>query len=329
MVSLFFIGWITKLVCGFSVNNRLLSLSLYELGTPGSEMSFGIGREVMRKGEAARSDKVVLLMGQSDVSDDITVDEGCSVSGITLKIAMDRAGAVGMKSKEDFGRFTSEESLDMVHRLRKDCQAVLVGRVTVERDDCTLTVRRKVTLRDGQEQPSRIVLDPNLTLFSPHQKPYKILTQPDALTYIYHSKTFAESQSTFDKWRSTQNITVAQSSHVNLVSLQNDDTVVDRSKLDSSKIWNHITSELKMSHILVEGGPTTAKAFLPIVDRIILVQANNVEFVTDPIPLGLSVDDLSSTHQYVGNVTTNNDEDIWFFFSKDGLWPTSALQQWP
>ena len=60
---------------------------------------------------------------------------------VTLKIAMDRNGAV-----DDLGdkaeRFTSPASLDAVHRLRRHCDAVLVGASTVARDDPSLTVRR-------------------------------------------------------------------------------------------------------------------------------------------------------------------------------------------
>jgi hypothetical protein len=60
---------------------------------------------------------------------------------VTLKIATDRNGAV-----DDLGdkaeRFTSPASLDAVHRLRRHCDAVLVGAATVARDDPSLTVRR-------------------------------------------------------------------------------------------------------------------------------------------------------------------------------------------
>ena len=75
---------------------------------------------------------------------------------ITLKIAMDRNGAV-----DDLGdkaeRFTSPASLDAVHRLRRHCDAVLVGASTVARDDPSLTVRR-VPLAPRTAQPLRVVL---------------------------------------------------------------------------------------------------------------------------------------------------------------------------
>ena len=83
----------------------------------------------------------------------LTAPQRCEV---TLKIAMDRNGAV-----DDLGdkaeRFTSPASLDAVHRLRRHCDAVLVGASTVARDDPSLTVRR-VPLAPRTAQPLRVVL---------------------------------------------------------------------------------------------------------------------------------------------------------------------------
>ena len=76
---------------------------------------------------------------------------------VTLKLAMDRQGAVDDLSNSSY-RFTSPESLDAVHRLRRASDAVLVGVNTVIRDDPSLTVRR-VPLMPGCAQPLRVVLD--------------------------------------------------------------------------------------------------------------------------------------------------------------------------
>ena len=76
---------------------------------------------------------------------------------VTLKLAMDRQGAVDDLSNSSY-RFTSPESLDAVHRLRRASDAVLVGVNTVIRDDPSLTVRR-VPLVPGAAQPLRVVLD--------------------------------------------------------------------------------------------------------------------------------------------------------------------------
>ena len=75
---------------------------------------------------------------------------------VTVKVAIDANGSVDDLSK-DAGRFTSEECLKQVHKLRKDCCAVLVGANTVIRDDPALTVR----LVDTERQPIRVAIDPN------------------------------------------------------------------------------------------------------------------------------------------------------------------------
>ncbi|CAM9130308.1 unnamed protein product [Ectocarpus sp. 13 AM-2016] len=88
---------------------------------------------------------------------------GRGMPSVTLKLAMDRNGAVDDMS-EGPKRFTSQASLDAVHRIRRDCEAVLVGVGTVVRDDPSLTVRR-VPLNEGQtRQPTRVVLDRTLRL---------------------------------------------------------------------------------------------------------------------------------------------------------------------
>jgi diaminohydroxyphosphoribosylaminopyrimidine deaminase/5-amino-6-(5-phosphoribosylamino)uracil reductase len=78
---------------------------------------------------------------------------------VTLKAAMDVNGVVDGESP---GRFTSEESLDAAHRLRRQCDAILVGVNTIIRDDPILNVRR-VPLEQSS-QPLRIVLDRTLRI---------------------------------------------------------------------------------------------------------------------------------------------------------------------
>ena len=74
---------------------------------------------------------------------------------VTVKLAIDANSSVDDRS-EEAQRFTSEACLDEVHRLRMDCDAILVGAETVERDNPSLTVRRFETER----QPLRVILDP-------------------------------------------------------------------------------------------------------------------------------------------------------------------------
>jgi diaminohydroxyphosphoribosylaminopyrimidine deaminase/5-amino-6-(5-phosphoribosylamino)uracil reductase len=85
---------------------------------------------------------------------------------VTVKLAVDTNGSVDDRSDEA-KRFTSEECLDKVHELRRECDAILVGVNTVIRDNPSLTIRRVKSDR----QPLRIVIDPNQRI----PKPAKLL----------------------------------------------------------------------------------------------------------------------------------------------------------
>jgi hypothetical protein len=102
------------------------------------------------------------LVRYSTRSDADSEDTKSTVTGVTLKIALDATGGAADMAAEKSDRFTCAESLDMVHRLRRVSDAVLVGKKTVVVDDPSLTVRRVPC--DGDEQPLRVVLDPQLTL---------------------------------------------------------------------------------------------------------------------------------------------------------------------
>ncbi len=75
---------------------------------------------------------------------------------ITVKLAVDRTGSVDDRSGAST-RFTSQGCLEKVHELRRDCDAVLVGVETVNRDDPQLNVR----LVPSTRQPLRVVIDPS------------------------------------------------------------------------------------------------------------------------------------------------------------------------
>ena len=75
---------------------------------------------------------------------------------VTVKIAVDANGSVDDAS-EGPKRFTSPGCLEKVHELRRDCDAVLVGVETVNRDDPQLNVR----MVPSTKQPLRVVIDPN------------------------------------------------------------------------------------------------------------------------------------------------------------------------
>ena len=148
---------------------------------------------------------------------------------VTLKLALDRNGAV-----DDLGdkaeRFTSPASLDAVHRLRRHCDAVLVGASTVARDDPSLTVRR-VPLAPRTAQPLRVVLG---------RAPAEAGLLNDGLETVVFSK---------------------------------DD--LDGTGAAALPGVLRTLRQRGVSHLMVEGGPQTARYFLSagLVDRAIVVRA--------------------------------------------------------
>ncbi|KAL7576279.1 hypothetical protein ACA910_018104 [Epithemia clementina (nom. ined.)] len=140
------------------------------------------------------------------------------VIGVTLKIAVDANGGVAELDSQESERFTSPASLDMVHRLRRESDAVLVGRGTVQADNPSLIVRRvppRTTIENNNcdhdshdhdddnsthalnggngrrtpIQPLRVVLDPTLSLpmeqFA-NEKTYQIFDD-GYRTVVYHT----------------------------------------------------------------------------------------------------------------------------------------------
>jgi len=175
---------------------------------------------------------------------------------VTLKIALDRTGAVDdLAGKAE--RFTSPKSLDAVHRLRRDSDAVLVGVGTVERDDPGLTVRR---VGFGRRQPLRVVLDPKL------RSPPGCALLNDGLA---STVVFADAEREIsDLWAALQG-----------------KTDVDVEKLvDLPQMLSTLERRYAVSKIMVEGGPETARRMLDarLVDRAVIIRAP-VTF-KEPVP---------------------------------------------
>ena len=209
---------------------------------------------------------------------------GRKVTGVTLKMAFDQQGGVaeGRVSSQQTpplsGRFTCSESLDMVHRLRRESDAVLVGRATVEADDCTLTVRRvppRIQESTGDiVQPVRVVLDPTRKLL-PHCDKYQIFTDglPTIIYYVRPSSSESNNHhhdpphppqvhvETMDRYPNVQWIGLTP--------------VRDDEGLSIPHILDDLATQRNLSHIMVEGGPATARMFLQDrrVDRAIFVYA--------------------------------------------------------
>ena len=119
-----------------------------------------------------------------------------TIRGITLKMAFDVSGGVACRSETRPERFTCSESLDMVHRLRSNSDAVLIGVGTAMVDNPSLLVRRNITVT---KQPLRVIIDPTLRFItspsssrsSQHNNSYQLLTDgyPVAIFHCRHDTT--------------------------------------------------------------------------------------------------------------------------------------------
>ncbi|KAL3914180.1 MAG: hypothetical protein SGILL_006203 [Bacillariaceae sp.] len=245
------------------------------------------------------------------------------ITGVTLKIALDQQGAVADLSEEKSERFTCAESLDMVHRLRRNSDAVLVGRSTVEIDDCTLTVRRVPPLIIGgqPQQPVRVVVDPALQL---KLEEYKIVADGFP-TVIVHSASAEECNGkgyVKKKHNKFPNVT--------LLGISTTSTDSDTPKLSAKAIHDSLAEACNIHHIMVEGGPSTALQFLAekAVDRVILVKAP-MTFM-DPLPSNITEGTFQSSGlEKIG--TYQLGVDTVECYSRSGLpWPRGAsISDWP
>jgi len=208
---------------------------------------------------------------------------GYSPPGVTLKIALDSNGNIASSSATNVGRFTSPRALDMVHRLRRESDCVIIGANTVLSDNPSLTVRRgyEVSLL---KQPARVVLDPRLRTLSFSDA--KIYREPDAATIVYYS---CESPN-----KSLMASIVASNPLVTFKKLSasddNDKRIPPRAIIDDLK------TRFKFTHMMLEGGGVTAVNFLAacVVDRAIIVKVANFSFLDPAIPSGITSDVLDS-----------------------------------
>jgi len=265
--------------------------------------------------------------------------------GVTLKMAFDQNGGVAnaaqIRQEQQSVRFTCGESLDMVHRLRRDSDAVLVGRTTVEIDDCTLTVRRVHPRQNGENviQPTRVVIDPYQTLL-PNCDRYKIFT--DGLpTIIYHlllektsyddpKKNEDDLSDDSSKPRTVVVETMDQYPNVQWIGLpgysRNDDDDLGSDdgssrNLSVQDILEDLSTNRNIHHVMVEGGPATAKVFLHggIVDRAIFVYAP-MKFEI-PIPSNLSHEDFVKAGLQQIRQSDMGVDHVEYWIRPDLVWP--------
>jgi len=242
-------------------------------------------------------------------------ESNSAVTGVTLKIAFDSQGGVSDLSAEKSERFTCGESLDMVHRLRRVSDAVLVGRSTVEIDDCTLTVRRVPT--EGP-QPTRIIVDPKLEL---DLNKFKIFNDGLA-TIVVYAATDESDKAARDQTKDHSDV-----SFLGLKTINEN----GKERLCTKEMCSILASKYNIHHIMVEGGPNTALSFLKdgTVDRAILVYAP-IEF-KEPLMSNMSTVTLNEAGlEEVGSYSCGVDT-IKCFSRPDESWPSieDDVSSWP
>ena len=267
-----------------------------------------------------------VLVHSSTGSDDASLDgsskdEGTEGVLVTLKIALDATGGAADLAATKSKRFTCEQSLDMVHRLRASSDAVLIGRSTVVADNPSLTIRRSVPDWDGERQPLRVVIDPTLSLLrNETTRRYHLFTDRSARTVIFHGDDV----------------------QVDLTELPSDKSVVcvgvpleaslDKPRrLSSSAVLKELRDNFGVHHLMVEGGPATAHNFLNahLIDRCVIVRASPTVKFQQPLDAGLTSEVLEAAGlEYLGTTPSGVDQiDYW---SRPGLpWPSPELSAWP
>ena len=263
----------------------------------------------------------VSLWGRQDAN------ESEKVTGVTLKLAFDQNwGVAELKQGSTIERFTSPSSLDMVHRLRRDSDCVLVGKSTVIQDNCSLTVRRVAPHKKGETeiQPTRVILDSKLSLLPSddnNYKQYKIFTDgyPTIVFFSMQALPLSE-QVQMQLLMDSSSGCIAWNRSVLLV---NHDAPINSCV---SPDW--ILKDLKQrgfSHIMIEGGPFTARAFLSekLVDRAILIKAP----ISFEEPLLSEIDNLMLENTgliFLGSRLSQGD--VIEYWSRPGCpWPVSTI----
>ena len=258
---------------------------------------------------------------------DVAPVAGRDVAGVTLKIAFDAQRGVADLSRDTSERFICEESLDMVHRLRRASDAVLVGRATVDVDHCTLTVRRVALPRD-QTQPARVILDPRRELDLDRHRVFR-----DGLaTIVVHVLGADESERVDDvkRTRDATYVTSTPKGYPNVVLLGLKPIHHEgKERLSAKHICEVLAQEFDLRHVMVEGGANTALQFLEeaAVNRAILVHAP-VRF-EEPLRSDISPAVLDRAGlKHVGSYELGVDS-VECFSRRGAPWPSEDVSVWP
>jgi diaminohydroxyphosphoribosylaminopyrimidine deaminase / 5-amino-6-(5-phosphoribosylamino)uracil reductase len=161
---------------------------------------------------------------------------------VLLKMAMTLDGKIATASG-DSRWISGEESRRLVHQMRSETDAVLVGTNTVQKDNPLLTSH------GWKKNPVRVILDPHLRL-SPKSKIFKDKSAP---TIVF----------TAEKTESTQALRL----HEMGVQIQN--IPLFKKKFNLQIILKRL-AKMNMNHVIIEGGGETAWRFLEakLVDEV-------------------------------------------------------------
>lgn len=191
----------------------------------------------------------------------------CAVLRLRPYVELKMAGTLDGRAADRFGvsrYITSEASLRRVHALRDRVDAVLVGGRTLELDDPQLTCRR---IRGGRD-PIRVVVDPLLRHAQPGQKIFSTGTSPVFLCVSDQLPVRAR-----ERFLGT----CAQFLALNCDA---------GGRMKPSDLLSRLFS-LDVHHLLIEGGPRTAAAFLEdgVVDRAHFVYAPRLMLDREAVPV--------------------------------------------
>ena len=170
---------------------------------------------------------------------------------VTLKMATDCDGAIDDKSEKS-QRFSSETTLNTVHKLRSFSDAILVGVNTVIRDNPQLNVRR--INKENIRQPLRIVLDSNLRI--PLESKLINDNEPTLIVFINENN---------EKMK-------ILNSRKNVELLKMDG---DENKGINPLTLLKVLGERELQELLIEGGTETARRFVEskLIDRILMFRS--------------------------------------------------------
>lgn len=158
-----------------------------------------------------------------------------------LKIAMTLDGKIATKTG-DSKWITNEKSRHWVHNLRHQCDAILVGRKTVESDNPSLTARLK---NQETSDPVRIILDSKLSL------------NPKSGLTVFDNKMKNKTKIACCDFVDKNRLSLFKDNGIDVIIVPPDENM----QVDISALMYEL-GKLKISSLMIEGGSVVAGSFL-------------------------------------------------------------------